>query len=281
MRFKKWISMASLLMCLPFLGCANVLDSMARKTTDEAILEDARKAMNDSDWDLALEKFDELTAAKKSEVAVIEKWATAYAGKCGLNFIEYFTNLGSASLTGSTLFKYLMNAWTGETVYPEYCTLAQTKMEEISSDAADRSTNQNFFLAILGMVKVGVYLRGNLDRDGTDNLGDGTAELDPCTDDVSNLEESQATEIVTGLGLITTNLVYLTAVLGAGEIANALETVENVCALTPGACGRTDPTTVTDADRDAIRDLLKTDSANPTAPLGVGNCLDPLVAPCC
>lgn len=281
MRVKKWITVSSLVMCLPFLGCSNVLESMASKNTDAALLEDARKAMNSQDWDLAIEKFEGMTDSGKASHTTIEQWAYAYAGKCGLNFINYFNQLSEASLTGTTLFAYLMNAWTGVTVYPSYCTLAQTKMEEISADAGNRSSNQNL-LAILALVKIGVYLRTNLDRDGTDGLGDGTAELNPCTDDPGNLLEDQATEIVTGFGLLTTNLIYLTAVLGSGSISNSLDTVNTVCRdYMPGACGRTDPDDVTDADRDAIRDLLKTSSGNTTAPLGVGNCVDPMVAPCC
>lgn len=262
-------------------ACSNVLDGMSDKTTDEALLEDARKAMNSQDWDLAIEKFDELSDAKKAEHATIEKWATAYAGKCGLNFVGYFEDLADAALSGTTFFKFLMNAWTGSTIYPTYCTLAQLKMEEISDSPLRRTSEQNLFMAVLGMVKVGVFLRTNLDRNGTDNLGDGTAELDSCVNDAANLSNEQLDQVITGYGLIQANLTYLTAVMTNTDITGAIDDVDAECNTAPGACGLTDPADITDGDRSTFRDLLDTGSGNPTAPVGVGSCNNVDVTLCC
>lgn len=279
MKTKKLLTALSLLSFFSLLGCANVFESMADKTSDEAILEDARKKMNDGEWSSALEKFASLTDSTKSKPDVIEQWATAYAGKCGLDFIAYFGDLSEASLTGSTIFKYLMNAWTGDVVDPASCTLAHDKMEESSVNPSERSSDQNLFMAVLGMVKIGVYLRTNLDVDGTGNLGDNTAEKNPCS--TTDLSDANLNEVVTGLGLVTTNLTYLTNVLPAGSVTSALSDLDTICDSFGSACGRTDPATVTSSDRDAFRDLLKTNSSNTTAPVGVGDCSDALVAPCC
>jgi hypothetical protein len=240
---------------------------MSNKTSDEALYEDAQNLVDDQDWDGALEKFAAMGSEFGARTDVIQSWAGAYAGKCGLNFIDYFTALGDADLSTTTIFAYLRDAWVGnDAIDPTSCTLAQTKMEEISANPALRTAGQNLFMAVLGMVKIGVYLQH--DR-----------STDACS-----FTTSVTTEIATGLGLITSNLVYLTAALGSGTITDALDSVNSVCnnpAFPAGTCGKTDPSDVTTSVLDTFHDLLKTDPTNPTAPLGVGNCVDPTVTPCC
>jgi len=268
---------------LSSVSCSNIFQGASNKTSDAALLEDALKYIDDQNYEGAISKFSAMSADYKAQPEVIQSWAGAYAGKCGLDFIDYFGALGSASLTGSTLFKFFMSAWSGKVIDPGSCTLAQQKLEEISALPAGRTGGQNFFMAILGMVKIGVYLRSYADSDGTGNLGDGTpdAGVDVCINDSSNLPDDGLDEVITGLGLVTANLSYLTAVLSAGSITTALDTLNTACSVSPGACGKTDPADIVAADRDLFRDLLKTDSTNPTAPLGLGSCVDPLVAPCC
>lgn len=262
------ISMAS------FLGCANVFRGPSNKTSDEAYFENAQKAMDTQDWDLAITNFNLLSSDFKSRPDVIEAWAGTYAGKCGLDFITYFAALGNASLAGSTFFTFLMNAFTGRAIAPQYCTMAQAKMEEISAAPANRSSSENLFMAILGMVKIGVYLKKNAD---TNDDGIPDVAFDACT----SLPAADNKEITTGLGLLTTNLTYLTAVLSSGSVSGALTAVNAACSLSPGACGKTDATTVSPADLNSIDDLLKTSSSNPTVPLGIGNCVNPVATLCC
>jgi hypothetical protein len=271
----------SILLCLPLLGCSNIFQGLSNKTTDEALFEDVQTLMDEQNWDDAITKLNLLSSEFKTRHDVIETWAGVYAGKCGLNFIDYFTSLGSASLTGTTIFAYFMRAWTGKTVDPDSCTLAQTKMEEISTDPAERTSGQNLFLAVLGMVKIGVYLRAYADRNGAGNLGDGTAEINVCTNDANNLLDAKLDEVITGLGLVTTNIAYLTAVLSNNSISGALDALNTACQASPGACGKTNPADISPADRGLFRDLLKTGPANPTAPMGIDTCNDVGVVTCC
>lgn len=287
MKQKRYLKILIAILCLPFLGCSNVFQNMANKTSDEALFEDVQTLMDQQNWDEAITKFGSMSSEFRTRSDVIEAWAGVYAGKCGLIFGDYFAALTNANVGSTTIFAFLMNAWTGKTVNPTYCTMAQTKLEEISTVPTSRTNGQNLFLAILGMVKIGVYLRNYADHDGTGNLGDGTAEINVCTADASSppagtyVPDAAVTEIVTGLGLITTNMSYLTAVLSNNSITGALDTLNTVCGSFPGACGKTSPSAVTSSDRDTFRDLLKTSGTNPTAPLGVGNCVDPAVVPCC
>jgi hypothetical protein len=230
--------------------------------------------MDKENWDDALTKLNGLSGDFKSRPDVIETWAGVYAGKCGLDFISYFTTLGSANLGSTTIFQYFLNAWVGKTVDPASCALAQKKMEEISASPASRTAGENLFMAVLGMVKIGVNLRTYVDRDGN-----GTAEKNVCTNDVNNLPDAGVQEIVSGLSLVLTNLPYMTGV--AASLTNSLGSVNTICSGLSGACSKTDSSTVNATDIGNFRDLLNTSSSNPTAPLGVGNCANPAVSPCC
>ncbi len=268
---------------LAMTGCSNIFEDASNKNSDEALLEDARKSINDQDYDTALAKFDAMSADFKTGTDIIEMWAGAYAGKCGLDFISYFGSLGTTTMGTNTIFKFLMSAWSQKVISPSHCTLAQQKLEEISANAAERTNSQNLFMAILGMVKIGVYLREYADKDGTGNLGDGTpdAAVNVCTNNSSNLPDAALDEVITGMGLLTNNLAYLTAALAAGDITTALDTLNTACGLSPGTCGKTDPSTITNGDRDSFRDLLSTSQTNATAPVGIGSCTDAGVTPCC
>lgn len=261
-------------------GCTNPFKEAAKKDSDEAKLEDIRKMLNDKKWDEALAQLEALSDFQKSQVSVIETWASVYAGKCGLDFIAYFDALGSADLSSSSMFKYFMNAFTGVSVSPADCQLAQEKIEEISVDPAERSSGQNLFMAILGMVKIGTNLRGIADTDGTGGLGDGTTDggFDAC-----NMTQAQANAVMTGVGLITSNLTALTDTLSDGSITDALGDLNTVCA---GNCGKTDSSLVTDPERLLLINLVATSPTNPNPGqnLGIGSCTNDISNPatlCC
>lgn len=273
-KIQKMISVFVISGSLTVTGCANLFEPASDKTSDAALFEDAQKAIDKAEYDTAIKKFQAMSASYKTQTDVIESWAGALAGKCGLDFISYFTTLGTVSLTGSTIFKFFMQAWSQKMINPVYCTAAQVKMEEISTNPLLRTNGENLFMAILGMVKIGVYLRAYADTDGVGNLGDGIpdAAFNVCTNNSANFPDAALDEVITGMGLITSNLTYLTAALSAGSITNALATVNTACSVSPGACGKTDPTTITAADRDVFRDILKTDERYTNLPLGLGYC---------
>lgn len=271
----------AILILLFLSGCSNIYEGLSNKTSDEAIYYDVQNLMDAQDWDTALTKLSSLSSDFAAKTEVRETWAGVLAGKCGLDFLAYFSALGSADLSSSTLFKYFMNAFTGKTVNPNYCKLAQAKIEEISTSPAARTSSQNLFMAILGMVKMGVYLRGDFDVNGTGNLGDGTVDSEPAICNTTPMSDADLDEVITGFGLLTTNLTTLTTALSSGSVSTALGTLNAVCGAISGICDKTSTSAITGGDRANFRDLLRTSSSNPTAPLGIGSCANAAVTPCC
>lgn len=263
------------------LSCSNVFTGAATKDSDEALYEDALKLMDRQSWDSALAKMDEISNGFKQREDVLETWAGIYAGKCGLNFAEYFDALGNASLSGSTLMLYFMNAFTQRAVDPSSCYQAQLRIEQIGATSAERSAGQNLFMAILGMVKIGTYLRNDADTDGANNLGDGSADAGHNSCMAGSISDGNLNQIISGMGLITDNLTALSAVIAGGDIDDALDDIQAVCG---GGCGETDPDQVAAGARDIFRDILRTGPGHPNASFrfGIDNaCNDDPPLTCC
>jgi hypothetical protein len=270
------------------MSCMNVLRQVTNTQSDEALLENAKKSIDVSDYNTALDSFSKMSAAFTARADVIENWASAYAGKCGLKFSTLFTAIGAADFSTDTLFKYLMSSFQGIAVDPASCVLAEAKIKQLGATATLRNTNQNIFMLILSMAKIGAYMRAEGDRDGTSNLGDGSTDagFSACTVSATNLpgngtySDNDVKEIVTGFGnLIDSYSVVGSVLSGASSTISSITT--SCAALSPNPCTITEAASVTAGSIAAMRDLIATNKANTTIGLGIGSCSNVLVVPCC
>lgn len=274
---KKEISyLLSVVLTLTALGCGNTYSSLANKTTDDAIYENVQQLADQKDWTNALTQINTLSASKKSDPAVIETWAGLLAGQCGLDFISYFNTVSTGTLVGSTPMKFLMNAFTQVAVTPNSCQLAQAKMEEISTNPANRTNSENIFMAILGMVKIGTYLRSVADKDGAGNLGDGNADTGAGYDSCStgSISDGYITQVITGIGLVTANASALATVVPSSAITTAMASINAACGAT---CAKTSAGAVNASDITLMRDILKTgvSTTSATYQLGIDDTCNP------
>jgi len=269
-------------------SCMNVIRQVTNTQSDEALLENAKKSIDSSDYNSALSSFSKMSSTFTSRSDVIENWASAYAGKCGLKFSTLFTSIGAADFNTDTLFKYLMKSFQGITVDPASCALAEAKIKQLGATAALRTTNQNIFMLILSMAKIGAYMRAEGDRDGTSNLGDGSTDagFSACTVSATNLpgngtfSDNDVKEVVTGFGNLIDSYSLVDSVLsGASSTISSITT--SCAALNPNPCTITDTSQVTASVVSTMRDLIATNKANTTIGLGIGSCSNVLVVPCC
>jgi hypothetical protein len=224
---------------------------------------------------------------------VKENWAGALAGKCGLDFVGVFEAIGG----GDPLLKGAMNAFTGVEIEPEYCIFAQEKMEEIGATPSLRTSSQNLFMLVLGLGKIGAYLRADADIDGTGNLGDDSmdagfdacenhefpvpAGVPPATDLGDGLfSENELNQIVTGFGLILMNFASIADDLSGGT-GDALADVDAACsAIVPNPCNITDPSSVDAQTRYTFAAMIHSSTATTEIQIGIGACNGSLVT-CC
>ncbi len=239
----------------------NFFQLTAKKDTSEAIYQDARSALNNLDYDTAISKITELQTKDSTfylrcekvdgiKVCPREDLAGAYASKCGLNFVNFVSSLTSSS--GSP-FLFFMQKFKSIAVSPSNCYEAQKVIESFSASSTGRTSEQNLFMAILGMAKMGTYLRevADVDQDGSTD-----ATFDSCNS--AKISDNSLRHVISGMGLVIDNLTAVTAVLSGNSSAlTDLDTIKTACnAASPGACSITDPNSAS-YNSTVVRNLLK------------------------
>jgi hypothetical protein len=243
----------------------NFFKDLSTKDTDAAKYEDALKAIDLGDYASAITYIESMSTTAKAKTKTIETWAGAYAGKCGLNFISLISGLGDSS---GAPFLFFMQAFTAVAVDPESCYIAQQKME-LLGNSSQRTSDQNLFMFVLGISKLGTYLKASADLlPATGVGGDGVA--DPTFSACANqpapgtpmMTDAQINQVVTGFGLIFDNLTAVSSSLSGASAVAGLNDFKATCealTLIPN-CAITNPNgaEITDATRLAFRELIQT-----------------------
>lgn len=254
---KKNILLVLILSLLSHSCGPNVLSGLSSQTSDDYYLEEATKANNAQNYDYALDVLlNKLSAGAQAKVTTKELLASAYAGKCGFNFIEYVTSF--ADNTANAVFDVMMQPFVQVEAAPEYCLLALQTMDSIGTPA-QRTANQNTFSAITGLVFMGISLRAYADKDGTNNNGNGAMDANNMICNDTLVTDDQMNDIIVGYGYFVTNAAYVSADLLGDTSMDGLTDSIAVCESIPGAeCSVTDKDAVTSQTRDVIRRLLNT-----------------------
>lgn len=251
----------------------NVFNQLSTKTSDSDYLFVAQENLDAQNYDGAITIITtKVSVTGQTSVQAREILASSYGGKCGLNFVDYTQKL-AAQLTGSS-FYILMSPFIGANVQPQFCRTALDTMELIGTTAT-RTTNQNAFVSVLGMVLIGTALRGYADI--APALGDGTADVDICV----GLTNAQVDDVVIGFGFMSKNFSAVSSSVIGGGSSTALNGVINSCQAVAGAsCQITDPAAITAPLRDTVRDLIKTQEYGiGTYSTGGNDLLIPLACP--
>lgn len=250
----------------------NLYNEISSKSSPDALFIDAKNALNDLDYTTAISKISQLQSSNLeyyntcSTVDGVRKCpretlAGAYAGRCGFSFLSFIASIASSS---GAVFSFLMNSFTNITVIPSDCYNAQLVIESIGTSTT-LTSDQKIFMALLGMAKIGIYLRKYADanQDGVTDAG-----FDACS--TTSISDADVKQVITGMGLFLT---YSAALSTSGSATSDLSSISAVCGA---ACNITDPNS---ASLDAtvvntFRDIIASQQ------YGVGNC-NPLLPTCC
>lgn len=231
----------------------NILQDMSSIDPDQKYYDLAMESLNAEKFDEAISIVNtQITTNGQTQSKVRELLASAYAGKCGLNFVDYTQKLSQQS-SGSA-FSILMKPFIQVAVDPASCRLALQTMDLIG-DTSVRTPNQNLFTSITGMVLLGSALRSYADTTPS-SLGDGVVDVNLCT----GLTDPQMDDIIIGFGYFNKNFSAVgESMIGSGS-SSALIGISSICtnALGASACDITDPTDITPLLRDSFRDLVNT-----------------------
>jgi hypothetical protein len=247
----------------------NLFKNLSTQDTSDAIFEDALKLIDSQDYNDAIAKILSLPAEYQQNTEVREALAGAYAGQCGMNFVNLVTELGKSST--ETFFKQLMNVYQTKDPVITGCLQSETIMKNFGS-AAVRTADQNFFLLIYGFAKIGLFLRNFADTN-KDGVTDATFNV--CQD--ASISDTNVKELFIGLGLILENFSGITSQIANANAGTGITSITTLCTNAGLNCAITDVASVTDPTSDSFRDILNTNY------LGIGSCAltDLAIVGCC
>ncbi len=233
-------------------GCSNnILSELGSKNSDDALIFDAKTAVNAQLYDSAINIITlKVSVSGQLKVQAREVLASAYAGKCGLNFINYTSGLATAT-TGSA-FRLASAPFVGIPVLPASC-LASLLTLDLIGPNAQRTLNQNAFASVVGMV-----LMGSATRFYTDNIpvnGDGVQDAVNISCGLTN---AQIDNVILGYAYMAQNFSALSGQIGASSSTTISGSITTCTAIAGSSCSNTDPTQITTQMRDTMRKLLNT-----------------------
>ncbi|MBC7457967.1 MAG: hypothetical protein H7235_06790 [Bdellovibrionaceae bacterium] len=237
---------------LPLACSQNLLQDTSSLSPDENYYGKAMDALNDESYDAAIAIVNtQITPTGQTVPKVRELLASAYAGKCGLNFLNYIKKL--TEQTSGSAMSNLMMPFVQVAVDPASCRVALQTMELIGPTAS-RNNNQNIFTSVTGMVLIGTALRGYADLSPA--LGDGVVDINLCT----GFTDAQVDNIIIGFGFFNKNFSAITSAMIGSHSSFALGDVVTMCNNTAGsgACQITNPADITPIMRSTFRDLVNT-----------------------
>lgn len=233
----------------------NIFDEIADKDTPEAVYFEAKQEINNSNFVGAIALLESLDPAFLAERERVPVYASAYAGRCGLIFLNLLDSLQNAP--AGSVFVILMSAFPGALDDPnvQACIQAETILEGIG-DASVRNGDENLLMAFISLAKIGTILssRADLDDDGVaDNDGMPSGTFDQC--DNGDFPDATVRELGAGLAQTIQSL----AGLSEQYVQDTINEVNNICAQDPNLanfCTQTNPALFSANEVQALRYLV-------------------------
>lgn len=239
---------------LLLVSCGNIYENLGSKDSVEATLYRAQRFLAEGEWTKAIQEFEKLTEETLLIPSVTVEYASAYSGRCGLDFLNMASeihNIGSKKIFG-----FLLKTFPASSIDKfDDCKQAEDILKLISdSDGVAPNEKSQYLMAFNSLAKIGVILSYYADSNG-----DGTVDAgwDPCGGTGAlDLPPSDINEIGTGLTLFMAN------VSGLSGIDNIFSGLETICtALGPvGFCSLVDVSDFTDLHRRGIRGVVRDDT---------------------
>ena len=243
------------------LSCSkNFYDELADKEDEDALFFDAKAALDEQNYSQAITLINSLSDDYKTGRDVKFTLASAYAGRCGLNFIDLAENLGSAGATG--LFGLLMQAFPGSTdAAITDCIAAEDTIESVATDPGVRTVDENLLMAFISLTKIGVVVNRYAD---TNDDGSPDGGFDHCSN--TDFPEADVRQVGTGFSHAVLSL----TAAGTSVGGDSLTALTDVCAADPNLatlCTITDPAVF---DANAVKGIRAAVAANEL--VGIGSC---------
>ncbi len=227
----RWAFFSFLSATIPFSpSChGNIIQEFTNKRTDDALYQSAQIKINSFNWDGAIADFKAISSPYyiPSNRSRLFLRASAYAGKCGFNFADFFGSISKIKIdSASPLFLALMQMFQGKTVAlsisettvpalatdpttNDYCAFAQNDMDLIQSTFGPWNSDENMFVLLFSLGKIGIILHNFVDKT---NSGAVSPLFDGCnrrlvesSSNALGMTDFYVVQLVTGFSLFLQN----------------------------------------------------------------------------
>ncbi len=232
-------------------SCKNLFGELAKPDADAAIFYAAKRYSDARQYDDAINKIYELSDDYYERRDVQVFLASAFAGKCGLDFLGFAQSVidNPGGLTPMELALDHMKLVDDEAD----CETAESIMIAISPDGdgiMSDSTDDAVYMAFIGLAKIGAVLSRIADTTAqTDNDGVVDVGYNACA-----MLDADARKIGSGLTLLYNNLQTT-----SGAFATAMNQMTAICALAGTTCSKTDGSTFNAGELIAIKGVVDYD----------------------
>lgn len=239
-------------------SCRNMFTELADKETNAALYYQAQRLIDNGSYTEAIDIIeDQMSAAYAATREVRVTLASAYVGRCGLNFLNLADAIINNTNNSSPLELALshMKSTTSEAD----CLQAETILRAASptgNGVMSDDIDDAFLMTFVSLAKIGAILErvGDTDNDGVINAG-----FSACT-----LSAADSRELGSAIMLLYNNIAST-----GSDIATQLNDVatfcSNVVVAAAGTCAKTDPASYSAAELKAINGVINYD------PFGVGS----------
>jgi len=258
---KRGIRFLLIFICSTQLSCSvNILEEFGDPDTDMAKYHEANRLISKGMYSDALTVFSTMSANFLTKPEVIQLRASANAGLCGLDFLNFVTEISNIGTT--KLYQLLMAGRASiapDTNNITYCSTAISLIQSLGATGATRTDDENIFLAAVAFIQMGVIFSVYADTDNNGTLDGG---FDACAG--GSIADAQIDQYGAALMIAIESINAITNPAFGGAEAS---TVNTVCATLAGApYNETDICTKTDGSFDAternlLRSLIKESSA--------------------
>jgi hypothetical protein len=243
------MKLKNLILCLILSATTACVDNIfvesADTETPDAIFFAAKQEINNRNYNRAVLLLQSLTPDYLNVRVRVPIHASAYAGRCGLEFISLLEALQSTN--SSAVLGMLMGSFPGAEIdNVNDCIFASDLLQDIGDESV-RDGNENLLLAFVSLAKMGVILSSLADLDD-DGVADAT--FDQC--DNNDLPEAMVREVGASLAVTILSL----SAVGGGYIDGTVDSFADLCAQDPNLqpfCNTTDPTSFSAAEVQAFR----------------------------
>ncbi len=246
-------------------GCSeNVFDDIAQPNTPAAVYYQAKLSMNSGNYNTAIQLLDSLGATFLAQRDVALVYASAYSGRCGLNFVNLLTQLGSISTAPSIFLFFMRNYPSGTDAKITDCVFSETTLNTFGSHTL-RSADENILMGLSSLTKVGTVLSRYAD---TNNDGVADAGFDHC--DVTDFPDDAVREVGTGIANAILSISAVSSTISTGTLTR----ITTVCGYAPqlnAFCTNTNKSSYSAMEVSALRSILGSTDEGISAPTCPGS----------